>query len=194
MGGLSNHDSSRENRVPQTQAASEAGTEQRCEERNCLIASALLVDSRGWLLLQERDERAPVAPNQWGLVGGHVEAGEGWEEALRRELQEETGLRLDSEPELWFDEVVQHTPKVSTHLADHWRIWVAKVDLTNDDITVGEGRQIVFVDPTTVTDDSLDMSPGAAYVLERFLESDTYRAMRQLSVGRCLGGSPGRAS
>ena len=110
-----------------------------CEERNCLLATALLVDSRGWLLLQERDEHAPIAPNQWGLVGGHRETGETWAEALQRELEEETGLHLADGLELWYDEVVQHSPKVSMHLADHLRIWVAKVDLTDDDITVGRG-------------------------------------------------------
>ena len=66
-----------------------------CAERNCLLASVLLVDRRGWVLLQERDEHAPVAPNQWGLVGGHVEPGEDWEAALHRELEEETGLNVD---------------------------------------------------------------------------------------------------
>jgi 8-oxo-dGTP diphosphatase len=40
------------------------------------VAVTLLVDRRGWMLLQERDEHAPVAPNQWGLVGGHLEEGE----------------------------------------------------------------------------------------------------------------------
>ena len=149
----------------------------RCDERNCLLATVVLVDSRGWLLLQERDEHAPVSPNQWGLVGGHLEDGEDWEAARRRELEEETGLRIDSGLTLWFDEIVQHSPKVSTHLADHWRIWAGKVDLTDDDITLGEGRQIVFVDPALITDGSLDLAVGAGHVLPMFLESETYRAM-----------------
>jgi 8-oxo-dGTP diphosphatase len=148
-----------------------------CESRNCLLASALLVDSRGWLLLQERDDAAPVSPNQWGLVGGHVEPGEDWEVALHREIAEETGLVLDDGLELWFDEVVQHSPKVSTHLADRWRIWVGKVDLSDDDIVLGEGRQIVFVDPARVSDGSLELASGAAYVLSRFLQSETYQAL-----------------
>lgn len=149
----------------------------RCGERNCLLATVVLVDSRGWLLLQERDEHAPVAPNQWGLVGGHVEDGEDWETALDRELEEETGLRIDSGLTLWFDEIVQHSPKASSHLADHWRIWAGKVDLTDKDITLGEGRQIVFVDPVHITDGSLDLSVGAEHVLPLFLESETYRSM-----------------
>ncbi len=148
-----------------------------CAERNCLLASVVLVDSRGWLLLQERDGNATVDPNRWGLVGGHLESGEEWLPALYRELEEETGLRPAGELKLWFDEVVLHSPKISTHLADRWRIWAGAVDLGDEDITVGEGRQIVFVDPTRVLDGSLDLAPGAHHVLSGFLESETYRAM-----------------
>lgn len=151
-----------------------------CAERNCRLASVILVDDRGWLLLQERDDKAPVAPNQWGLVGGHVEAGEGWEAALAREMEEETGLRAD-DLELWFDELVQHSPKVSTHLADQWRIWVGGTDVTDAHIRLGEGRQIVFVDPARIRDGSLDFAPGAGYVLPRFLDSEAYG---RLTAGR----------
>jgi 8-oxo-dGTP pyrophosphatase MutT (NUDIX family) len=163
--------------VTKSNAAPREAGETPCEERNCLIASVLLVDSRGWLLLQERDEHALVAPNQWGLVGGHLDAGEEWEDALRRELEEETGVRLDEEPELWFDEIVQHSPKVSSHLADHWRIWAGRVDLTDEDIVLGEGRRIVFVDPERIADGSLDLALAAEYVLPLFLRSETYRRL-----------------
>jgi len=160
--------------VTRSNAAPRDDDEYRCEERNCLLASVILVDTRGRLLLQERDEHALVAPNQWGLVGGHLDDGEEWESALYRELAEETGLRLEGGLQLWFDEIVQHSPKVSTHLADHWKIWAGRVDLDDDDITVGEGRQIVFVDPARVTDGSLDLAAASAHVLPLFLDSDLY--------------------
>lgn len=146
-----------------------------CAERNCLLASVILVDSRGWILLQERDEHAPVAPDQWGVVGGHVEPGEDWEDAMRRELLEETGLAVDG-LRLWFDEVVQHSPKVSIHLADHWKVWVARVDLADEDITLGEGRRIVFVDPASL--DELDLAPATAKLLPMFLGSEVYAQLR----------------
>ncbi|MGE5719350.1 MAG: NUDIX domain-containing protein [Nocardioidaceae bacterium] len=147
-----------------------------CTEQNCRVASALLVDGRGWILLQERDEHALVSPDQWGLVGGHLEEGESWEDALHRELEEETGLR-ERGFELWFDEIVQHSPKISSHLADRWQIWVKRTDATDADIEVGEGRQIVFVDPQRIRSGELDLAISARHVLALFLDSPTYREM-----------------
>jgi 8-oxo-dGTP pyrophosphatase MutT (NUDIX family) len=56
------------------------------------IAAIVLVDPRGWLLLQERDDLAPADPDMWSMVGGGVEAGEDDLPAALRELEEETGL------------------------------------------------------------------------------------------------------
>lgn len=147
-----------------------------CAERSCDVACVILVDARGRVLLQERDEHAPVAAEQWGLVGGHVEPGEPRAAAMRRELREETGLVLpEGELVLWYDG--QHTPsrKVSPRLRDHWQIWAGRADLVDDDIVCGEGRQIVFVDPARLGE--LDLADATAYFLPLFLSSDTYRSL-----------------
>jgi 8-oxo-dGTP diphosphatase len=162
--------------VTRSNAAPLADDQVPCARQNCRVVSALLVDGRGWVLLQERDEHALVAPNQWGLVGGHLEEAETWAEALARELAEETGL-VEPGLELWFDELVQHSPKVSTHLADHWQIWAGRTEASDADIRLGEGRQIVFVDPARVRAGDLDLSPSTQHVLPLFLDSPTYRAL-----------------
>lgn len=145
-------------------------------ERTCDVVGAFLVDPRGWVLLQERDEGAPVAPEQWGIVGGHVDPGEDRADAMRRELEEETGLTPDRVSlRLWYDGEDTPEPKVWPALRNHWQIWVGRVDLTDDDIVVGEGRQIVFVDPSTVRD--LDLAPATAYFLPWFLASEAYREL-----------------
>jgi 8-oxo-dGTP pyrophosphatase MutT (NUDIX family) len=133
------------------------------------LAVTLLVDRRGWVLLQERDEHAPVAPNQWGLVGGHVEPGEDVEAAIYRELVEETGLRWSGGLSLWLDEV-DTDPR--TGQKRRWSIWSAPVDITDEDIVVGEGRQIVFVGPGAI--DQLDVGRSARPLLTRFLASERY--------------------
>jgi 8-oxo-dGTP pyrophosphatase MutT (NUDIX family) len=52
-------------------------------------ASAVIFDRRGRLLLQQRADGG-----QWGLPGGSVEIGESVTDAVVREVQEETGLRV----------------------------------------------------------------------------------------------------
>ncbi len=48
------------------------------------FAAVVLVDAEGRLLMQERDEHAPIDPAKWGFCGGHLEEGEDF--AARCEL------------------------------------------------------------------------------------------------------------
>jgi 8-oxo-dGTP pyrophosphatase MutT (NUDIX family) len=58
------------------------------------VAAALIVDDDGRIFFQRRSAHRKLFPNTWDVVGGHVEAGETIEEALRREVQEETGWQV----------------------------------------------------------------------------------------------------
>lgn len=137
------------------------------------LAVVFLVDRRGWILLQERDSGAPVAPDKWGMVGGHVEPGETDAAAAHRELGEETGLTLAADelsPWIVAEFSYQDGP------SGHYSIYAAAVDLTDSDISVGEGRQIVFVDPARIP--LLDQTESCAHFLPQFLNSDLYAELR----------------
>ncbi|MEO5662540.1 MAG: NUDIX hydrolase [Nocardioides sp.] len=138
------------------------------------FAGVILVDRRGWLLLQERDEHPRIDPDTWGLAGGHVEPGEDFETAAHRELEEETGVRLEvGGLELFGEFMVDHRRAYGTW--DRMRVFVAATDLTDADIECHEGRQIVFVDPTTIPE--LELSAGASVIVPAFLASTRHHEL-----------------
>ena len=49
----------------------------------------VLANRSGEVLLQHRDDTAPISPGQWGLFGGGIEPGEEVRTALIREALEE---------------------------------------------------------------------------------------------------------
>ncbi len=59
------------------------------------IVNAVLLVSQG-ILLGRRSPDRRTYPNRWSFPGGHVEAGESFESALKREIREELGLTLRS--------------------------------------------------------------------------------------------------
>ena len=129
------------------------------------FASVAVVDHRGWVLMQERDEHAPFDPDRWCLPGGGLEEGEDFRVAAVRELAEETGLRvapetLDSLGLTRFD-----NPACGGN--DRFETFAARLDVTDDDVVCGEGRQMVFVDPATLGD--LPTVPAFDLVLPRVL-------------------------
>ncbi len=135
------------------------------------FASVVLVDARGWVLLQERDERPRIDPDTWGLTGGHVEADETVRTAAHRELEEETGIRLEAGV-LRFWQTFRPWSAEPEHAV---HVWVGRVDLTDDDVECHEGRQIVFVEPAAAL--RLHLGESASQILPRLLDSDLYREL-----------------
>lgn len=137
------------------------------------FASVLLVDPKGRLLLQERDERPVIDPGRWGFVGGHVDDGEDPDVAAYRELAEETGIRMAPPAlRLWREFEIVHE---AYGTRDSVRVYAAPTDLADEDIVVGEGRQIVFVDPHRATE--LPLAHSAGLILPQFLASQRYREL-----------------
>src|SRR4051812_32234784 len=63
------------------------------QPRFAVTAGAVVCDERGRVLLLKHVLRKGSG---WGVPGGFLKGGEQPEEAIRRELREETGLELDS--------------------------------------------------------------------------------------------------
>lgn len=142
-----------------------------------VFASIALVDPRGWILMQERDEHPEIDPERWGLPGGHVEAGEEPLAAAYRELLEETGLVPARSLEEVAVVLVQHRPG----RLDAVHLYAGPTAATDADVVCGEGRQIVFVAPETAL--ALDLTQGAAALLPTFLGSARHRALAARAHG-----------
>ncbi len=64
---------------------------------------ALAIDKRQRYFLQFRGPDRDCDPSVWdSSVGGHLQSGEDYDDAILRETQEELGIRLDSVPEKLF--------------------------------------------------------------------------------------------
>ena len=138
-----------------------------------LFAGVILVDRGGRLLLQERDEHPVIDPEKWGPPGGHLEPGEDPAVGAARELEEETGVRLDpAELQLWRAIDVFHEGYGSQ---DVMYVYAASADLTDADIDCREGRRIVFVDAADAR--TLDLTASASISVPGFLDSELYASM-----------------
>lgn len=58
--------------------------------------SAWIMNYNGEVLLQKRSAIKKKNPNLWSKTGGHVDAGEDVDSAIKREVFEEIGLKIDN--------------------------------------------------------------------------------------------------
>jgi 8-oxo-dGTP diphosphatase len=135
----------------------------------------LLVRPDGSLLMQHRDARAPIGPNQWAFVAGALEPSELPSDAALRELREETGIQPETELELYF---CGDRPRSVGDGTTKWHVYYAATNLTDSDVIVGEGREIRFVTPSELS--TLKLTVSAQYFVSQFLGSTEYsRCVRQ---------------
>ncbi|MDA1337330.1 MAG: NUDIX domain-containing protein [bacterium] len=67
------------------------------------VAAIILENSKREILLLLRDDNPNIAyPNQWDLIGGFVNGAETVEQALKRELKEETDYNVEEVKEVTY--------------------------------------------------------------------------------------------
>jgi len=105
-------------------------------------ASAIPVNSEGKILLQLRDDRPDLLyPNCWTTLGGGVEDGETFDQAIRRELLEEIELELPVK--LWrVDESIIEIHGHQFHVEN--AIYAARIDLPISVIKLNEGQRLGY--------------------------------------------------
>jgi hypothetical protein len=90
-------------------------------------------------------------------------------------------LRWDSGLHRWFDGHFSHS---DDNVPIRIQIWVGPTHCTGNDIVVGEGRQIVFVDPASL--DAIDLGETARHFVPQFVRSSTYSELVQQAVSLSL--------
>ena len=135
------------------------------EGREKVIASALLYNPRGEVLLQHRDDKPDIAhPNLWSLFGGHKEAGEELSEALVREVGEEIGFV----PTTFYFWTTARQPGVVFY------IYLVPLDEPLGALELNEGQDFGFFEPSAALR-TLPLSPVGRFVLEAFRAYQTYQ-------------------
>lgn len=112
---------------------SENGVEQRH------VVGAIFYNQQGEVLLQQRDEKPGLRyPGMWTFFGGAVEADETFDEAIRRELEEELELR-DVPLTLWY-EYVCPARTVAGEVVTTNHVYIAPFDADLSTLTLLEGQ------------------------------------------------------
>jgi 8-oxo-dGTP diphosphatase len=104
-------------------------------------AVAIVTNPAGEVLLQLRDDIPGIAhPGRWGFPGGGLEPGEAPDTAVRREVLEETGVKVEKARRL-FDVVDEVESGGSGHLL---HVFHLLHDGPADELVLGEGQQLCF--------------------------------------------------
>ena len=96
------------------------------------IAKAV-IRNNGKILILKRSDKNPRSPGKWCLPGGHMEKGEDYVECCKREVLEETGIKINVKQ-------VLHTKYVNGREGDLQLIHVifeAEI-LGSDKVTISE--------------------------------------------------------
>lgn len=119
-----------------------------CHEKGLIHRSVMffILDKEGRVLLTKRTENKDFFPGYWSIVlGGHVMAGETYEEAVGRELLEEAGI--SGEP-IFITSFKKRTPEEKENVKVYRVVAEGPITLNQDELAVG-----IFLDRDDLEDE-----------------------------------------
>ncbi|MFJ4570627.1 NUDIX domain-containing protein [Streptomyces sp. NPDC088846] len=133
--------------------------------------AALLVDNAGRYLLHLRDANKPIwAPGQWACLGGNTEPGESCDQAIVRELIEETGLDVPGLVPF----VTLETVDPAGVLVNRVLVYLGTLNRPSHQIPLHEGIQLRWTHSAEIA--HMTMAPGTAAVIREHLTHPCPRA------------------
>ena len=127
-------------------------------------ASALLIDTAGRLLLQQRDDVPGILyPGMVGLFGGHREGNETFLECVIREVHEEVSYFVPPEQFEYLTERHGVDPAVEGGII-YGHVFVAR-DIPSDKLVITEGS-LLIVSPDELSQIESNLAPSARIALK----------------------------
>jgi len=130
-----------------------------------------LVLPNGDAVLQRRDKKTNVSPGLLGFFGGHVEAGETPEAAIKRELSEETSLNISGLNISWVASVELPHPNDPTVMR---RLHIYRASIDSDDFDVFEGERSETYSIAEL-ENRRDLASSVTYVINHLEELNSSR-------------------
>lgn len=122
----------------------------------------VISNSKNQLLLQKRSINKDTYPKYWAMsVGGHVEYGQSYEQAAKRETKEELGILPDL---IYLTKVLIEVPIETEYSA----IYTAKINSTPQNFDLDEIYEIIWVDIKDLKEFTKKekVTPGAKKVMK----------------------------
>lgn len=116
------------------------------------ICSVAIIEKNGKYLMGNKARDVGPYPNTWRLPGGGVEEGESPEEAVKREVMEETGLevtRAEKVGHLEDEEPNKHGEMT------HYTFHIFRVEVVGKESVTEEFPELVWVDKSELSDTPL---------------------------------------
>lgn len=130
------------------------------------VSVVWLILPSGDVVFQRRDKKTNVSPGLLGLFGGHIEAGETPEVAIKRELSEETSLNISDLNISWVTSAelpYPNDPAVMRRL----HIYKASIDSDDFDVFEGEGSETYSI---AKLKGRQDLASSVMYVIDHLEE------------------------